>query len=234
MLKFKNIHKGKRGFIIACGPSLRDIDLSLLDNEIVFGTSLAYKSDAKIDYSFMGDKKIASQFWRELFYLPFHLFVSKSIMTTYFMDRPRTYYFIGSPTKRFHTDLSSGKLHGGGTSTFLAMQFAYWMGLEEVFVVGLDHYSSYEKKKAKVKKTGKKNLSGQPLVRAIGKDEHHFTKDFYGKGTEYFLPTVGKMEASYHLARLAYEKEGRKIYNASTQTALSENVLPRVNFEDII
>jgi len=232
--RFKDIHKGQRGFIIACGPSLKDIDLSLLNEEIVLGTSLAYKSGVKLDYSFMGDKKIASQFWKDMFYLPFHLFVSRSIMLTYFLDRPRTYYFSGSQTKKFHTDLSSGVLHGGGTSTFLAMQLAYWMGLDTVYVVGLDHYKSFSEKKIKAKETGRKNLSGQPLVTATGKDNHHFSKDYYGKGTEYFLPTVGKMEASYNLARLAFESDGRKICNASTITALSEDVLPRVTFQDII
>jgi len=232
--RFKDIYKGQRGFIIACGPSLKDIDLSLLNEEIVLGTSLAYKSGVKLDYSFMGDKKVASQFWKDMYYLPFHLFVSRSIMLTYFLDRPRTYYFSGSPEKKFHTNLSSGVLHGGGTSTFLAMQMAYWMGLDPVYVVGLDHYKSFSEKEIKVKETGRKNMSGQPLVKATGKDNHHFSKDYYAKGVEYFLPTIGKMEASYHLARLAYEKAGRKIYNASIETALSEDILPRVDFEKII
>lgn len=234
LLKFKDIHKNKRGFIIACGPSLAKTDLSKLENEICFGTSLSYKSGLISQYNFMGDKQIASQYWKDIFYIPAIWFVSKSILLTYFLDRPQIYYFTGSVEKRFHTDISNGKMHGGGTSTFLAMQMAYWMGITSLYVVGLDHYKSYMNRNLNIKQTGKVNLSGQPLVKAIGKDEHHFTSDFYGKGTEYFLPTTGKMEASYKLARAAFEKDGREIYNLSLDTALSEEVIPRKSFEDVV
>lgn len=231
--KFKNIHKGKRGFILGCGPSLADTDLSKIKNEIVFGTSLAYKSGAKINYSFMGDYKIASQFWKDMFYSPFILFVSKRIIVDYFLDRPNTFYFQGAP-KGFYKDLSDGKLYGGGTSTYLAMQFAYWMGIEKLYCLGLDHYDTYDYKEMDILETRKKNLSGKPLVISQGPDKHHFTKDFYSEGTEFYLPTVDKMEESYLMAKKAYEEDGRKIYNASLKTALSEEILPRVNFKRVI
>lgn len=238
--KFKDIHKGERAFIVACGPSLKDIDLSLLDNEIVFGVSLAYKSRAKIDYHFMGDYNIASQFWQDMFYLPFDLFVSKSIMLEFFLDRPKTWYFRGHEKneKEFKTDLSNGRLYGGGTSTFLAMQFAYFMGIEKVYVIGLDHYKSYDKHKHELEddleNTGVYNRTGMPLVITKTKDKHHFTEDFYKKGTKYYLPTVDKMANSYLLANKAYWETGREIWNASTETALPEHILPRCNFEEII
>lgn len=236
--KFKDIHKDKRGFIIACGPSLKDIDLSLLDDEIVFGVSLAYKSRAKIDYHFMGDHKIASQFWQDMFYIPFTLFVSKSIMLDYFLDRPLTYYFQGHETnaKEFKTDLSNGRMYGGGTSTFLAMQFAYFMGLDKVYVIGLDHYKTYTNHELEtdLELSGQYNKTGMPLVTSKGKDRHHFTEDFYSEGVKYFLPTRDKMANSYLLANKAYWETGREIWNASTETALPEHILPRCNFEEII
>ena len=34
--KFNNIHKGERCFILGNGPSLREVDLGLLENEFVF------------------------------------------------------------------------------------------------------------------------------------------------------------------------------------------------------
>ena len=37
--KFKDIHKGERCFIMGNGPSLKDVDFSLLENEIVFGVN---------------------------------------------------------------------------------------------------------------------------------------------------------------------------------------------------
>lgn len=229
MKHFKNMYKGKRGFILGCGPSLSDIDLKLLDSEVVLGTSLSYKSGAKINFSFMGDYKIASQFWTEMYNLPIIWFVSKKIMIDFFLDRPNTYFFQGAP-KGFYKDISDGRMYGGGTSTYLAMQFAYFIGIKTLYCFGLDHYDTYDYKKMDIKKTGIRNPSGEPLVVSNGKDEHHFTEDFYSEGTEFYLPTVHKMEESYLLARKAFEEDGRKIYNASTQTALSEKILPRVRF----
>ena len=39
---FKDIHKGDRCFVIANGPSLRKMDLSLLQNEITLGMNRIY------------------------------------------------------------------------------------------------------------------------------------------------------------------------------------------------
>lgn len=231
---FKDLYKGRAGFIMSCGPTINQVDFSKLENEIIIGTSLAYKSGANLTYSMMGDRQIASQFWTEMYHLPITLLVSKTIKDTYFFDRPDTYAFEGSYGRKFCTDISNGRMYGGGTSTFLAMQFAYWLGMNPVYCIGLDHYKTYQDGLKNINITGRKNLSGQPLVTATGKDPHHFTGDFYKKGTNYFLPTIDKMEASYHLARMAYHADGREIYNLSPDTALSEDVIPRMEFDDAI
>jgi len=55
------------------------------------------------------------------------LFVSKGI---YFSGLPlnkNTYYFTGHGKKKFHKDVTKN-IYGGGTSTFLAMQFCLLYG----------------------------------------------------------------------------------------------------------
>jgi len=230
----KNQYKDHPGFIMSCGPSINSIDLEKLKWKLVIGTSLAYKSGVSLAYSCMGDKQIASQFWQELYDLPTTLIVSQTIKNSFFSDRPRTYGFEGTYTRRFCTDLSKGYIYGGGTSTFLAMQLAYWLGMNPVYCIGLDHYKTYEDGIGNISSTGRKNLSGKPLVVAEGKDKHHFTNDFYGKGTKYFLPTIDKMTASYKLTRVAYERNKREIYNLSPNTNLSEDIIPRKDFEEVI
>jgi len=232
--KFKDMHYGKRAFLLACGPSLNDLDLSLLKNELVFGVSLAYKNkDVDIDYHFMGDRNIASQFYEEIRPLTNTWFVSRMIYMKYLAGRPNTYCFTGSYKKDFSTDLSDGRIYGGGTSSFLAMQFAYFMGIRELIAIGLDHWKSYEKGLG-AKETSIKNLSGQPLLISTGNDKHHFTKDFYGRGVKYFKPTIPKIEKAYRMARKVYERDGRKLLNASVDTALSEDIIPRVEFESLM
>ena len=67
---FRNIHKNRKAFLVACGPSLNDIDPSTFKDELVFGVSLSYKKrEIKSDYHFMGDYNIASQFYKEIYEL---------------------------------------------------------------------------------------------------------------------------------------------------------------------
>lgn len=233
MKKFKDIHKGNRGWLVACGPSLNNIDLSLLESEITFGVSLSYKTGLDLNYNFMGDYKIASQFYKDILELDNTWFVSERIYKEFLRNRPNTYYFSGYK-KGFNKDLSDGRLYGGGTSTYVAMQFAHWMGIETLICVGLDHYATYDTDTMDIKKLGIKNNSGEFLVRSGGKDPHHFLDDYYGHGVEFYLPTVHKMEESYEMARKTFEDSGRKLYNASVHTALPNSVIPRVIFEDIL
>lgn len=229
--EFKDIHLGNHCIITACGPSLNDVPVEKLRNELVFGVSLAYKKEGlNIDYHFMGDMKVAEQVHDEITHQDNVWFVSDSIYKRFFRDRSDTYYFTGHGRKAFHADVSK-RIYGGGTSTFLAMQFAYYMGCHEVFVVGLDHYKSYHEKDFNVYKTEQKNPSGEHLVISAGKDEHHFDENYYGKGFKFYAPTRWKMEQSYKMARETFEKSGRKIWNASTTTALPEEILPRIDLE---
>lgn len=58
--KFKDIHKGERCFILGTGPSLRDVDVTLLKNEIIFGLNYLYKGNiidkVKIKYYCLYDE----------------------------------------------------------------------------------------------------------------------------------------------------------------------------------
>jgi len=44
-VKFKDLHKDERCFILGTGPSLKNLDCDLLKNEIVFGVNYLYKGD---------------------------------------------------------------------------------------------------------------------------------------------------------------------------------------------
>jgi len=231
LTKFKDIHKNKKAFLAACGPSLNDVDVSKLEDEIVFGVSLAFKKEGlNIKYHFIGDMNIARQFSVEISASNTEtLFVSRGIYELGILNHPNMYYFEGGGDRIFHEDVSE-KIYGGGTSTFVAMQFAYYMGIKKLFIVGLDHYEKVPRFKIIRAIEGR----GKPLVSNIEKDIAHFVEDYYGENVRYFLPDTYKMQKSYYKAKLAFEKNGREIYNSSAKTALSSNILPRMKFEDAI
>ena len=49
--KYKDIHRGERCFIIGNGPSLKQLDLSLLKNEYTFGMNRIYMAFEEMGFS---------------------------------------------------------------------------------------------------------------------------------------------------------------------------------------
>lgn len=45
-IRFKNIHQGEKCYIVGTGPSLKNINLDFLKDEIIFGVNYLYKSES--------------------------------------------------------------------------------------------------------------------------------------------------------------------------------------------
>lgn len=231
--KFSNLWKGEKAILVAGGPSLNDIPVNILNKELTFSVSLTYKlKDFVPYYHFIGDLNIVSQHIEEIKKLRCAgLFVSKGIGALVHPTKSSLYMFQGHPKVEFCKNPYSG-VHGGGTSTFVAMQFAYFMGVQELYCVGLDHYEKLDEQLEQTEETGVAQ-AGFPLVETTGEDINHFTGDYYPKGVKWFVPQVERMAKSYLMAREVYEEAGRKIYNASTRTVLDEKYLPRIDFSEV-
>lgn len=228
---FKNIHREDRAFLICCGPSLKETDLSLLQDEIIYAVGLAYKANLPhIDHHFIGDKNIVSQNHHDitlnLGFSGTSVFVSKGIYDSGLIGEfPNIWYFTGHGKKKFHTDITK-PIYGGGTATFLAMQFAYYMGIQELYAIGLDHRWDLSTSR----KTGKHTIGGDEILKAKGKDINHFSEDYFKNGTIWHTPSIEKMENSYLMARKAFENDDRILLNASINTNLSEDIIKKVDY----
>jgi hypothetical protein len=59
--EFQDIHKGERCFIVAGGPSLAELDLGLLANDVVFSMNRVYRGFdwglPRIDYYVLADRR---------------------------------------------------------------------------------------------------------------------------------------------------------------------------------
>ena len=70
LLRYKDIHKGERCFIIGNGPSLNKMDLSLLKDEITFGMNRIYllfnKVGFKTNYHVVTNSLVVTQFIDEI------------------------------------------------------------------------------------------------------------------------------------------------------------------------
>ena len=230
--KFHNSAAGKRVFVIGNGPSIRDTDLSALKDEITIGTNSIFLNHDKMgfypthyvveDYLVAEDRTdeiLAMQgptkwFGNYLRYAipnaPDTLWTNISVDYREFREWPK-----------FGRDL--GRIgFVGGTVTYICIQLAYFLGAAEVVLVGVDH--SYVVPEDEP-------LEGNTLT-STRDDVNHFHADYFGAGKRWHLPRVERMELSYIRARQVFDKDERRIMNATKGGMLE--VFERVDYDELI
>jgi hypothetical protein len=203
---FRDRHIGERCFIIGNGPSLKVTDLSLLRNEITFGMNRIYLMFEELGfpttYFFAINTLVIEQCASEIRALPIPKFITwrsrqwmKEDSGTLFVDTD----YRGNES--FSVDLA-GRVFEGGTVTYVALQAAYWMGFQEVILVGVDHRYSTK---------GPANAT----VVSQSEDPNHFHPEYFGRGFRWQLPDLEASERSYRRARDAFEADDRKVVDAT-------------------
>lgn len=215
---FKDIHKGKRCFIVCNGPSLKDIDFSLLKNEITLGMNRIYLMKEQNGFmpTYLGciDKNSQIlQFHDDLDNLDIPCFFIFNLRK-YFSKKDNQFFFKLRFSPKFQTDCSK-LLGSGGSVTYSMIQMAFYMGFSEVYIIGKDH--SF-------------NTTAAPgtAIKSDGNDQNHFIKGYYKPGMRWDAPHIETEELAYKFSREAFEKAGRVIKNATVGGKLE--VFERVNF----
>ena len=209
----KDIHKGKRAFIIGNGPSLKQTDLSRLKGEITFGMNRIYLMFPELGFSTtylsVVNDLVIEQTAGELAALQIPKFLTWR--SRRFFDPAQfngaqaalmpTFLHTTYDSPRFSTDVR-GRVWEGATVTYVTMQLAFHMGFEEVIIIGVDHnYTT----------TGKPNTT----ITSQEDDPNHFSGQYFGKGFRWQLPDLETSEIAYRMARHAYEAAGRRIQDAT-------------------
>ncbi|MHC1738585.1 MAG: 6-hydroxymethylpterin diphosphokinase MptE-like protein [Ignavibacteriaceae bacterium] len=217
---FRDCNKGKRCFIVANGPSLKYTELSFLQNEITIGMNRIYLLNNKINfvpsYLVVADVQIQLlQFQKEYNELSLVKFFPWEVRNKFTHTENMLFYKM-----KYKTDFSPDftKFIGAGKSvTVVCIQLAYFMGFSEVYLIGKDHSYSH-------------NSSDVPGTRIIsnGSESNHFIDGYYKSGMKWSLPNYLEEEISYRLARIEYEKAGRKILDATVNGKLT--VFEKVDF----
>lgn len=205
----KNRHRGERCVLVGNGPSLNMMNLSFMQKELVIGTN-----------------KIFLGFRVFRFYPRYYVAINEKVLTqsASCIARLNCVKFIGSrgegvvaedgltyrintrtPPRRFCRDIAEG-VHEGWTVTYAALQVAHYLGFHEVIIIGMDHRYAYE---------------GPPneARRLDGPDINHFNPDYFGGGQDWDNPDLVRSEESYRIAREEFEKDGRRIIDATVNGA---------------
>lgn len=202
---FKNVHSGERCFIIANGPSLNLMNLSVLKHEYSIGMNRIYLNQEKIGflptYLVVSDVKIQiRQFCNELEKVPTTKFFNWN-GRKYFDNESDIIYFRQTFKPEFSNDFDRG-VWGGHSVTNVCIQLAYFMGFKQVFLIGKDH--SYIEQ----------GVPGQ-MVKSTGKEKNHFIEGYYKKGMKWKIPDYKGEELAYRMAKEFFEKSGREIIDAT-------------------
>lgn len=230
---FKDIHKGKRAFIVATGPSLKISDLDYLKDEITFSCNkitLAFdETDWRPTYYAIIDSLVYENFdfdWTQLDALKF--FPSdlrpkfQSMRDSYFLH-PRRPVFDENGARIFEfSDDISKDICGGYTVVYFLMQLAFTMGIETLYLIGLDF--NFEVRSVSDEKTAK----GEAIIVNQG-EVNHFHKEYRADKQKWTMPRLDLQHQAFQKAKEQFEAAGRKIVNASRFTKL--DVFEQCDFE---
>lgn len=221
--KFHNIHIDEDCFIIGNGPSLNQMDLSLLNQYHTFGLNKIHlmfeKTKLSLSYHAAVNPLVIEQMKSEIennvFKCP--IFLSYKASKNVIEHKSHVFRLNTDNVWSFYRDITN-PIEEGFTVTFVALQIAYYMGFKNVFLIGVDH---------NFKQSGKPNEKQAHLH----DDINHFHPDYF-KGHDWHLADIEGNEASYYLAKHEYHESGREIYDATVNGKL--NVFNKIGFEDAL
>ncbi len=240
--KFRNIHKDKRAFVIANGPSLKLQDLSLLENEITYVVAGFYKHPvisekwqptyySVIDKAFFEDKEVYDPFWsglkERIFNSTFFISLSRGYgfnKKSKILPHDHTYYcaHYGNPIA---DDLDFTKLTMGfQTVASMSIALAVYMGCNPIYLLGFDH--DYLAHRGKDHHFYEGNILG-------GKIKEKFEKSDIDKIYPYYftMQFMQKFWENYYKIKKVADSKGIKIYNATRGGYL--DVFERADYETI-
>ncbi len=225
--KYKDMHRGRRIFIVGNGPSVRIEDLETIrkHNEISFGMNRIHKIFEKTswrpDYICMTDSRVIISCEKDLDIITENsrLIVGDRYQYTNnsydniidYVHLKSEYYAPNLPG--FSEDITQGVFWGFTVTYDIAIQFAAYMGAKEIYLIGIDNNNVGEV-------TDKRN---------------HFIDNYFEPGEE---ETYKNVVANFEAMNIAYEKaerysreHGFRIYNATRGGKLE--VFERVDFDSL-
>lgn len=227
--ELKDIYKGKRCFIVGNGSSLKSTDLDKIKGEISFACNRIYeifdKTDWRPTFYIAEDEDAYEEIVPKVirFRLPNYIFspnakkyLSDDTVNVYYAYFSNLKYVINRYNdKSSHISLDiSDHISDGYTVTFSAIQTAIYMGITDIYLIGVDfNYSAHTDKWGRL-------VMDENVVTYFDGKEH------FGSYLNYYS-TLNAYNAAADYAK----KKGVRIYNATRGGKLE--VFPRVSFDGL-
>lgn len=221
--KLKNIHKGKKAFLIGNGPSVKAEDLELFKSKdyITFCANrinLAYDQFTfRPDYVVSSDIQMINDFGQEIVSNNNNVIIVSKTKPDFNGDY--TWFRLSKRRPfKFPKDISKEVLLSGGTLV-TALQIGFHMGITEFYLYGVDHSFNY-----------KSSNNKKSLGNATG-DNNHFIKN-YRSNKPWQAPIYDLVEEGFKKSNDHLKKHKGKVINCTHGGKLE--VLKREDFYNII
>lgn len=223
LTQFKDIHRGKGCFLIGNGPSLNKMDLRPLTDYYSFGLNKIYlifdKVKLNLSYHVAINPLVIEQSLEQFRSLGCPSFLSYK-PARQAKDMADNFYYIKTlqtEPASFQTEITKG-VDEGSTVTYAALQVAFYMGFERVFLIGVDHNFK---------------VSGNPHEQQFltEKDSNHFDSRYF-QNQEWQLPDLEGSEISYKIADFIFNRNRRKILDATVDGKLQ--VFNKISFKEAL
>ncbi|MBV6402724.1 MAG: hypothetical protein CNIPEHKO_03037 [Anaerolineales bacterium] len=251
----KDVHKGKRAFIVGNGPSLKQTDTSKLKNEITFGMNRIYLAFLEwgftTSYLCVTNDLVVEQFVDEISTLTIPKFIAWRSHRHFKAQFRRAELVEASNSPILKPSVSSlqspvsnpqspiSSLPTFVYTTYTGPKFStdvrgrVWEGatvtnlaLQLAFHMGIE--------KAILigvdHNFADKGEANKTIV-SQGDDPNHFMPNYFGKGVKWQLPDLDTSEIGYALARDAYRKAGREVVDATVGGKLT--IFPKVEYDTL-
>lgn len=224
--KYKDIHKGKRVFLIGNGPSLKieDLDTLYKNKEICFAFNRIYRiyNQTKWRPNYLGitDTDMVSDCYEDLEKMDGEVFLGdffcRSVAYINFpkvniVHLERQEYYPNYPD--FSDDISERVCWGCTVTYDIGLQIAAYMGFVNIYLLGMDH----------------------SIVGNISDERNHFISDYYmEKEKNKYNKRIfekNKLTKAYEKAEAYSRQHGFRIYNATRGGELE--VFERVDFDSL-
>lgn len=191
--------------VVGNGPSLQEIDLDLLEDQDVIICNYAYYNQKLLKYSrylTVVNQLVAEQGSYEINSLK-NVIKVFPFWLSYCLNRSENTLFLNANLRpEFSQDVKEW-ISWRSTVSFFNLQLAYTLGYKKILLIGFDH--SYKQAS---------NLVEGDVIDQKDDDPNHFDPSYF-RGKKWQAADVNNMEASYRLAKKAYEDDSREIVNCT-------------------
>lgn len=194
-----------RAVILGNGPSLLSVTPEDLHGSLVFGSNYVFLKEElwpEIDVLSISNPLVASQRSGVINLIDDAVVAFPWWLCAFLTPHDQTLMLRADGDLTFATDVRE-RISWCHTVTYFSMQLAYSLGCTEVVLAGFDHYYTQDE-----------SLVEGDTIAQDGADTNHFDPSYFGN-KRWHAADVDGMEKVYRIAKVAYEADGRAIYNGT-------------------